>query len=164
MLENSIIPAFDYIGFKGPIITTTLTFVSLLNRPPYLLSFVIGSVLNYYLILLLKVLIKEPRPSHPISFIEDDIYKGAVLYGMPSGHAQISFFSITFLYLTKRHFSLFLLSLFIGCLTLYQRWKFRRHSVEQLAVGTVTGTSFAYFTYWMTTNYLQRTHTPKSLF
>jgi membrane-associated phospholipid phosphatase len=164
MLENSIIPVFDYIGFKGPIITTTLTFVSLLNRPPYLLSFVIGSVLNYYLILLLKVLIKEPRPSHPVAFIEDDIYKGAVLYGMPSGHAQISFFSITFLYLTKHHFSLFLLSLFIGCLTLYQRWKFRRHSVEQLAVGTVSGTVFAYLTYWMTTNYLQRTHTPKSLF
>ena len=164
MLENSIVPIFDYVGFQGPIITSAITLVSLFNQPKYLLSFVVGSTLNYYLILLLKMLIKEPRPSHPIPYIQDDIYKGAILYGMPSGHAQISFFSITFLYLTNRPFTLVALSVFIGCLTLYQRWKFRRHTTEQLAVGTVIGSSFSYFIYWMTTNYLQRTYTPKGLF
>lgn len=164
MLENSIVPIFDYVGFQGPIITSAITLVSLFNQPKYLFSFVVGSTLNYYLILLLKMLIKEPRPSHPIAYIQDDIYKGAILYGMPSGHAQISFFSITFLYLTNRPFTLVALTLFIGCLTLYQRWKFRRHTTEQLAVGTVIGSSFSYFIYWMTTNYLQRTYTPKGLF
>lgn len=164
MVANSIVPIFDYVGFKGPIITSTITFVSLLNQPQYALSFVVGSVLNYYLILLLKELIKEPRPSNPIAYIEDNIYKGPILYGMPSGHAQISFFSITYLYLTKRPFTIVALSFFIGCLTLYQRWKFRRHTVEQLAVGTVSGSAFSYLIYWVTTNYLQRTYTPKSIF
>lgn len=164
MVSNSIVPIFDYVGFQGPIITSAITFVSLLNQPKYLLSFAVGSILNYYLILLLKVVIKEPRPSNPIAYIQDDIYKGAILYGMPSGHAQISFFSITFLYLTKRPFSIFTLSLFVGCLTLYQRWKFRRHTVEQLIFGTAIGSSFSYFIFWMTKNYLERTYTPKSIF
>lgn len=164
MVANSIVPIFDYVGYKGPIMTSAITFVSLLHQTPYAFSFVIGSVLNYYLILLLKILIKEPRPSNPVEYIEDDIYKGAILYGMPSGHAQISFFSITYLYLTKRPFIIIALSFFIGCLTLYQRWKFRRHTVEQLAVGTFTGSAFSYFIYWVTTNYLQRTYTPKSIF
>lgn len=164
MTGNSIVPVLDYIGFKGPIINSAITFVSLLNMPKYLLYFVVGSFLNYYLILLLKSIIKEPRPSNPILFIEDDIYKGAILYGMPSGHAQIAFFSTTFLYLTKRPFALVVLSLFVGILTIYQRFKFRRHTAEQLAVGTIIGSSFSYLVYCVSTNFLQRTYTPKSIF
>lgn len=161
---NSIAPVFDYIGFQGPIITSVITFVSLLQNPPYLFTFIVGSFLNYWLNLVLKILIKQPRPSNPIAYIQDHIYKGSNVYGMPSGHAQISFFSITFLYLTKKSFTLFLVSLFIGCLTLYQRWKFRRHTVEQLIIGTITGSTFSYMMYWMTTNYLQRTYTPNTIF
>ena len=162
--EKSIIPIFDYVGFQGPIITTMITYFSLLEKPIYAWMFIIGSVLNYLLVLVLKDAIKQPRPSNPIPYIQDDMYKGAILYGMPSGHAQITFFSITYLYLTNRPFPLIAISFFIGCLTLYQRWKFRRHSVEQLIVGTINGSAFSYGIYWMTTNYLQRKYTPKSIF
>jgi membrane-associated phospholipid phosphatase len=153
---NNLVALFDYIGLQGPIIISAITFFSLLNTRPYLYMFIVGSVLNYSLVLILKHLIKDPRPSNPIPYLEDDD-NGEVSYGMPSGHAQISFFSITFLYLTKvRPFTFVALSVFIGCLTLYQRWKFRRHTLEQLVVGTVTGCAFSYGIYWMTTNYLQR--------
>jgi membrane-associated phospholipid phosphatase len=163
-MENSITPIFDYVGFQGPIITSFITYFSLLEKPIYTWMFIIGSALNYLLVLILKDAIREPRPSNPIPYIQDDIYKGAIVYGMPSGHAQISFFSITFMYLTNRPIPLVALSFFIGCLTLYQRWKFRRHTVKQLVAGTLTGSAVSYGMYWMTTNYLQRTYTPKSIF
>jgi membrane-associated phospholipid phosphatase len=126
--------------------------------------FIIGSLLNNSLNELLKVTIKQPRPKNQISYIDDTQIKGAHIYGMPSGHAQISFFAITYLYLTKRTLTLVLISLFIGCLTLYQRWNFRRHSIEQLIAGSITGSALSYFIFWITSNYLEGVYIPKSLF
>ena len=38
---------------------------------------------------------------------------------------------------------------------MYQRWKYRRHTLEQLGVGAVLGMFVAYGGYYMTKQYLQ---------
>lgn len=154
----------DYIGYQGPIITSFITFFSLLGKPPFLLIFLLGSILNNSLNSELKLIIKEPRPKNPLPYIDDNLMKGAHVYGMPSGHAQTTSFAVTFLILTKRPIHLIIPSIFIGTLTLIQRWKYRRHSIEQLAVGSIVGSFFAYIFFWITTSYLQKSDNIKYLF
>jgi membrane-associated phospholipid phosphatase len=146
---------FDYIGYMGPIITSIITITTLLDKQKYLISFIFGSIINNFLNEYLKNWIKQPRPQNPIPYMDDDRIKGVHIYGMPSGHAQIVVFTVTFLYLTKGNHILLLISLFIAILTLYQRWSFRRHTVEQLIIGSITGASFAYLLFFTTKKYLE---------
>jgi len=157
------ISIMDYVGYQGPFIISLLTFFSLLGKPPFLFMFILGSILNYELNNQLKYMIKEPRPKYPLPYIDDDLIKCAQIYGMPSGHAQITSFAILFLLLTKRPFYLTLFSVFIGIFTLIQRWKYRRHTIEQLIGGLVVGSLFSYFIFWITESYLQRTSYFKDL-
>ena len=156
-------PSIDYIGFQGPIITSIITTITLLDRLPYLYIFIIGVILNNSLNEILKYLIKQPRPSNPKSYIDDKFITGPHIFGMPSGHAQTTSFAIIFLYLTQRKINTQLplyniwlpLSVFIYILTVYQRWSFRRHTIEQLVIGTIVGATFAQIIYWLTKRYLE---------
>ena len=153
---NFIKDILDYIGYMGPIITSIITGISLLENPPYLFTFIFGSILNHSLIGLLKLTIKQQRPSNPVNYIDDANIKGVNSYGMPSGHAQITSFAITTLYLTRGNISLVFFSIFIYLLTIYQRWSFRRHTIEQLTVGTILGVLLSYTLFWITKKYLER--------
>jgi len=145
----------DYIGYMGPIINSVITLTTLLDKQKYLLSFIFGSIINNSLNEYIKNWIKQQRPHKPIPYIDDSQIKGVQIYGMPSGHAQIVAFSTAFLYLTKGNLTLLLISLFIAIVTLYQRWSFRRHTIEQLIVGIIIGASSAYILFWITKQYLE---------
>jgi membrane-associated phospholipid phosphatase len=68
---------------------------------------------------------------------------------MPSGHAQSSFFSNVYLWLVTGSMGYFLSGLFIASITVYQRWRDKRHTIQQLALGAIVGTLFAYGSYYM---------------
>jgi len=129
------------IGFYGPVILAVITCLSLLKQLPYLLLFLIGLFINSQFNSVLKSLIKEPRPSNVSK------YEGAQQYGMPSGHAQSVFFSLTFLYLVKTSYWLLLTMLFFAALTLYQRSSSNEHNSKQLLVGSFVGlvSGYAWF-------------------
>ena len=154
---ESIIKSIDYIGYHGPVINSFIVLFSLLDKPPFLFMFLLGSILNYEFNNQLKVWIKEPRPKDPIPHIDDHLIRGRQIYGMPSAHAQIISFTVFFLILTKRPIYFILFSCIIGIFTLLQRWKYRKHTVEQLVVGLFVGSFFSYFIFWSTESYLQRT-------
>ena len=141
-----IITPLDYIGFYGPKILFASSAYLLWDQRPYLIMYVLGMILNILLNFFLKSIIKEARPQKQIEFLDDDSLKGVNEYGMPSGHAQTSFYSIAYLLCVKSYvrdclliFSLF----FIGTLTLYQRIKFGRHTIKQVLVGVLVGSLFA---------------------
>lgn len=140
--------SLDYIGHNGPIITFLITSFYLLFISKYIdLSFFLGGfLLNLLINNELKKWIREPRPNKPIPYI-DNKFKGAQIYGMPSGHAQMCFYNIGFLYWISSNIWLFAVSLLISVLTLFQRWKFRRHTIEQLFAGSLVGLSFSYIVY-----------------
>ena len=101
----------------------------------------------------LKIIIKQKRPGDGLKIMNEE-YSGVEIYGMPSGHAQSSFFSISFLYLVKGSPSWLIVGLFISALTIYQRWKYRQHTVEQLFAGSVIGIGFSYISYYVTKQWL----------
>jgi len=149
-----IIEIIDNIGFQGPTITFIITACFLFNQKAFFISYLVFYSANVYLNKILKNIFRQPRPAGWKAINETDNDGGRVSYGMPSGHAQWVTFSTTFLYLVKKDNTLLLLELFLSALTIYQRWKYRRHSLEQLAAGSFVGASAAYLCYELTNKYL----------
>jgi membrane-associated phospholipid phosphatase len=148
-----LVYTLDGIGFFGPIIVFLLNIYLLRLRYPYLLAYLVFFFMNKYVNKILKLVIKQARPDGGISFINES-YTGADKYGMPSGHAQSIMFSTFFLYFVTGSNLFLIIELFIGTLTLYQRWKYRRHTVEQLCVGSIFGIFISYFSFYVTKKYL----------
>jgi|LauGreSBDMM110SN_4_FD.fasta_scaffold12884_2 membrane-associated phospholipid phosphatase len=139
----------DYIGVYGPVLTTALTFVTLLNRYYYLIAFIGGTIVNVYMNGVLKDYFREPRPPGQIPF-NNETLKGIHVYGFPSGHSQIASFAFAFLYWANGPPAVLYSMFFIWFLTLYQRWKYRRHTIKQLFFGAVFGVFVAWFSVYFT--------------
>jgi membrane-associated phospholipid phosphatase len=120
------------IGFYGPWILALIAIINLRNMQYYLVGYLVFSFLNKATNSMLKKVFKQPRPSHIPG------------YGMPSAHAQSMFFSTAFLYCTKGSAELLIMELALCALTLYQRWKVKAHTPEQLAVGALIGITLGY--------------------
>ena len=152
----------DYIGHYGPPIVFVLTLYSLFERHIYVFVFLFGSLTNCWVNMLLKQVFREPRPPNPLPFVDSNDLIGNNYYGLPSGHAQSVFFSLTFLYQVMKPgsnsdtiFTLYIMSC-ITVLTLYQRWKYRRHTIKQLIVGAIVGALFAWTLVFITKTYLHK--------
>lgn len=128
----------DSIGFFGPGILFIDVIWKLWGQRPYFLGYLATFALNYPLNKFLKLCIKQPRPEGGRSFMGES-YNGADHYGMPSLHAQSTAITVAFLFLVKGFSYWTILSIFILALVVYQRWKYRRHTIEQLIVGSLLG-------------------------
>lgn len=141
----------DSVGYNGPRILFMLTILSIWKRSFYLYFYVLFYFMNDLLNPFLKNIIREPRPKGYGDNLET-YYKyddGPHKYGMPSGHSQSVFYSITFLWLVVKSPLLLIMSLSIGSLTLYQRYTNKKHSLLQLLGGAIVGIFVAYITYYI---------------
>jgi membrane-associated phospholipid phosphatase len=152
--ENNIIKTFDTIGFVGPFILLLIGIWQLWGNPGFWCAYLVVTIVNSSVNKIVKCIVKQPRPLDGES-IMDEGYNGCEIYGMPSGHSQSVFSSLTFLYLVKESPAWLFVGLFIAGLTVYQRFKYRRHTIEQLIVGAILGISIAYCGYYLTKRYLQ---------
>jgi len=143
----------DKIGFLSPLLLFIITVFHLFNQKKYLLSYLVFFTCNTIVNKILKNIIKQKRPDNGIRIMNEE-YNGVEKYGMPSGHAQSCFFSLTFLYLVKGSPAWLIIELFIGLVSLYQRFKYKQHTVEQLLVGSILGIIFAYFSFSITKQWL----------
>ena len=158
-MENGL-NLVDYIGFFGPFILFCISLWKLSTRVPFLYGYV-GLFLGSTLInKLLKILFKEPRPDGSRTIV-DEPYQGADAYGMPSGHAQSVCFSATYLYLTTKDLFWLALELCVVSLTVLQRWKYKNHSIEQLAVGSLVGTFLGYYGYQLMNTWIKESMSVK---
>lgn len=139
----------DKIGFFGPVILFLICIYNLWNQKIYLISYLVFLFGNTIVNKILKIIIQQKRPQNGVK-IMDEYYDGIEHYGMPSGHAQSSFFSVAFLYFVKGSPTWLIIQLFIAALTVYQRWKYRQHTVEQLVAGSILGGCLAYLSYYVT--------------
>ncbi len=146
----------DRIGFYGPTINFIIGFISLLKQAKYLSGYLVFTGMNYILNGVLKTTFQEARPSGGIPLYEgeEEYYKGDK-YGMPSGHAQSVFFALTYLYLVKHSIYSLLLELCVALITCYQRWKYRRHTISQILVGSLTGILFGGLSFSLTKKYIE---------
>jgi membrane-associated phospholipid phosphatase len=150
----------DAVGFFGPYIIFITNLFILWNRfirykDNYLYGYVFFQFVNKFINKIVKSIIKEPRPKggKNIMDFEENFYKGTEQYGMPSGHLQSCFFSMTYVYLVKNSPSLLMMELFITSLTFYQRWKYNRHTVLQLLFGSLIGLLVGYVSFTIVKKY-----------
>jgi membrane-associated phospholipid phosphatase len=148
----------DYIGLYAPIILFFLSIFLLRNIYKYLSFFIGGFIFNNILNILLKLLIKEPRPTTDQKAIEIGIVNGARIgfdkFGMPSGHAQNCGYCLTFIIMTFNNPFITTLYLLVSVISLFQRYLYNNHTILQLIIGLVIGTFFAYLTYIIANKYI----------
>lgn len=141
----------DYIGLFAPIILFISSLFFLRNKKIYLLFFVIGFILNNVLNMILKLAIKEPRPTKDQKIIEIGITNGARIsfdkFGMPSGHAQSCGYCLAFITMTLNDPFITAFYTIITLNSLFQRYLYNNHTILQLIVGIVIGTTFGYIVY-----------------
>jgi membrane-associated phospholipid phosphatase len=154
MLENTVL-FLDTVGFYGPWIAAICVIVVLYKRPMYFVLYVVFFWVNQLVNTLLKLVFREERPSNPIPFSQLEQYKGAHFYGMPSGHAESVGFSFAFLSLLVgyRSWWLYIVAI-IMVVTCIQRWKYRRHTLDQIIAGLLFGGMFAWIVLYVFDDYL----------
>jgi membrane-associated phospholipid phosphatase len=148
----------DYIGLLAPLILFILSLFFLRNKTKYLLFFIFGFVFNNIFNALLKLFIKEPRPTNDQKAIEIGITNGARIsfdkYGMPSGHAQNAGFALAFITLTLNSPEITCLYAVLSVISLYQRYLYNNHTILQLIIGFLVGVLTGYGTYVLSKHYI----------
>jgi len=135
--------ALDYIGFLGPVILISISYAYMFfyefhQKILFTEIILINILLNFFL----KRIFRQPRPKKQleisIPFLDGFIFKD---FGMPSGHAQIAAFVTTFFLLYAKQYKYIIGTIFIAITisTLYQRYKYRAHSIFQIIIGAIIG-------------------------
>ena len=141
----------DYIGYYAPIILFFLSLFLLRNMTRYLNFFVSGFILNNILNIMLKLFIKEPRPTDDQKTIEIAINNGFRVgfdkFGMPSGHAQNCGYCLVFIIMTIHNPLIISMYIVITIISLSQRYLYNNHTILQLIIGLLIGSGFGYLTY-----------------
>lgn len=141
----------DYIGLYTPIILFILSLFLLRNMTRYLKFFVIGFFLNNILNIILKLLIKHPRPDKDQKAIEIGVTHGARIsfdkFGMPSGHAQNCGYCLFFILMTLNDPIINMIYLILSIICVFQRYIYNNHTILQLIIGFIIGSGFGIITY-----------------
>jgi membrane-associated phospholipid phosphatase len=146
-MPSPIIYVLDLVGLLGPVILFIVSGWQLWGNGIYWTLSIVVFCINICINIGLKQWIREPRPAGGQIMTTYDTYTGVLDYGMPSGHSQMAFGLVTFVYLVKQSAINLIGGVWIISLTVYQRWKYRRHSIEQLAIGAIVGFLVAYISY-----------------
>jgi membrane-associated phospholipid phosphatase len=141
----------DYLGLYAPIILFIFTLLLLRNMYNYLTYFLFGFIINNALNIILKLLIKEPRPFKDNKAIEIGIVNGSRIsfdkFGMPSGHSQNCAFFVIFITMVLNNPSITVIYSCITFISLFQRYLYNNHTLLQLFVGFIIGSFVGYMTY-----------------
>jgi membrane-associated phospholipid phosphatase len=138
------------LGYQGP--NTLLALIILMlylqgetNQYAYG-AVILCKFVNHIINISIKNSLKAPRPdSHKDPNFANlkptfkNFFTVHKQFGMPSGHAQDTVFELTFIAIYFKKPWLTLVALAQVLLTLWQRYENRRHSIKQLAVGSVLG-------------------------
>jgi len=144
-------------GGHAPVLLILLSWYLLWEHNNLFFYYNVGLLSNSVLNILLKGSIQEPRPMFDnkkvrliTAHAKQYFFQNGVpfdIYGMPSGHAQMAFFTTVYIYLSLKHTNFLYLYLIISLIICYQRVKFDLHSISQVIVGAIIGSCFAYFVY-----------------
>jgi len=144
-------------GSYGPLLLIVLSWYVLWEYKTLFFYYNVGLVSNSILNVILKGIIQEPRPMFDSKKVhlakthgKEYFFQNGIpfdIFGMPSGHAQMSFFTTMFTYLSLRNNNLLYLFLLISLLICYQRVKYEFHSISQVIIGATVGSVIGYMFY-----------------
>jgi membrane-associated phospholipid phosphatase len=148
----------DTIGYIGPLLLAFENTYILWNRRLYLIGYLIAGMLNTIINKILKGIFREPRPIGGVNIFDTELHYGPDIYGMPSGHAQTVAFSTVYLYMANQQTIILVFNMGILLLTAFQRWNYKKHTINQLLIGSIIGSIIAYsffhmIRYWIENRY-----------
>jgi membrane-associated phospholipid phosphatase len=157
-ITKKITEKIDYIGYLGPAILMILSIFLLINKATLLSTYIFGLIISCIMNCILKYIIKEPRPSEDLSIYNASIAHGKRVsfdkYGMPSGHATGVFYSTAFIFFALKDPYISLFYLIISINTMFQRVKYKNHTISQVIVGAIVGAITGYLAYLFATKKL----------
>jgi membrane-associated phospholipid phosphatase len=145
----------NIVGTTAPYSLFIISIFLLRNLKYHLIFYILGFGLNNILNIILKLLIREPRPNNETKFIElieNDIRYDK--YGMPSGHAQKCFFSLVYITLILNQPLITLFYIGITFICIIQKYQYKHHTLIQLFIGSIIGTLFAYLIYFFSGKFI----------
>jgi membrane-associated phospholipid phosphatase len=164
MIQKFILQSLDLVGEFGPFLLFIISMLLLRNKNKLFTYYVYGFFLNAMFNLLLKGIIKQPRPLHDPNVLKARVelnnsnrfvYVVPVeTFGMPSGHAQSALYSTCFILLSLRDVKITLFFLLVCVLTMFQRVHQYFHTVIQVVVGTIIGIIFGFVVYYMANSHI----------
>jgi membrane-associated phospholipid phosphatase len=135
-----------FIGKYEPIILyVSITYKLWVDNKPTLLNYyLVGIILNTLLNILLKIVLRQPRPSHKVN--NDLTWYNK--FGMPSGHTQSVGFSTIYMFysLDQTYRAMAWYILLLGVVT-WQRVFEHHHTLAQSIVGLIVGGVFGHIVY-----------------
>jgi membrane-associated phospholipid phosphatase len=147
------------IGSYGPLLLFFQSTYFLQKKPNYMMYYISGFFIDGLINVLLKGIIKQPRPyvdievhNLALTHLRRFMFKDGIIfdiYGMPSGHSQSVMFSTTFMWLVLKNKFVSLIYLLISLITFYQRIESNMHSLPQVFVGALTGIFTGYLFYYL---------------
>jgi hypothetical protein len=166
------------VGMYGPIFMTIIAIWQLYYLPKYLIWFFVFLWINESIIIFAKKIIRQPRPGERIlTDSQNDEYG---YYGMPSGHAlsfdgkpspdnppspsfvphsgrvaQHTLFIMSFVWLVNPSWAVLCVYIVITGITLLERYNNKRHTLEQLFVGGISGCIIAYISVMIMRKYYE---------
>jgi membrane-associated phospholipid phosphatase len=148
---------YDEIGSNGPGILIFLSLFLLRNHENLFFYYIVGTLIDSILNIILKGFIQQPRPSFnskefdlALKNNKRFIFKDGIpydIFGMPSGHSSSVIFSTFFVYFALRKTNWLYLYLFISFITMSQRVIYKHHTITQVFVGVFVGVLTAYLFY-----------------
>lgn len=137
---------FNKFGNYGPILLMILSWVLLWDK---IFFYTMGLFISALLNLILKGIFKQLRPGE-VKQEKRFIFKNGMphdIYGMPSGHAQSSLYSTTFIFLMLKSKKWLFIYLLISLIIMAQRVVYNHHTTMQVIVGAIVGVALGYFVY-----------------
>ena len=146
-----LIKTQDYIGYLGPLLLLGSTLILLKDKGTLLTIYVVGYIINIIITMILKSIIKQPRPSEDIHIFNASMANGKRIsfdvYGMPSGHSSSVFYSTAFIFFALNNPIITIYYLIIAINTGYQRVKYKNHTILQVICGAISGIIIGYSAY-----------------
>jgi membrane-associated phospholipid phosphatase len=151
--------SIDYIGIIGPVILTCTSIFLLVDKPLFLWIYIGGNFINAVINFILKILFKDPRPSENSELVQLVLNNGRAVdinkYGMPSRHSQSVAFSTIFIYLVLKNMYIVYFYLIISMITMFQRYKTKKHTIFQIVIGFIVGLIIGYLFFIIAKNMLK---------
>jgi|SaaInlV_150m_DNA_4_1039716.scaffolds.fasta_scaffold13934_2 membrane-associated phospholipid phosphatase len=153
----TIVPSnytLDIIGYYGPLLLALYSIFILLNQSQYLYGYLFFFFVNLSINQLIKLFLKQPRPDGGIN-MPTEATNYADVYGMPSGHAQSVSYSLAYLYNIKRTNLVLLIGVISYIFTSFQRWNYRKHTIQQIIIGTTIGLISGFYSYKIVKHFIE---------
>ena len=146
------------LGNNATLIFGVASWYLLWDKKTLLFYYTVGAFINHILNVILKGLIQEPRPLFDevkvklatTSYAKQFFFQNGIpfhVFGMPSEHAQVSFFATSFIYLALKQSNIFVVYLLFSLFVCYQRIYMEFHSIKQVMVGSIVGSIMGYLVY-----------------